>query len=147
MIKLIIAGSRTVSPTLADIDRAVRSFVENELGLEIDDYDNHGGAKSYVDEVISGHANGADMAGEECGKARDIHVHREPVTAEDYAMHGRYLGPKMRNRRMAERGTHALIFWDGTSGGSADMCTRMVARGKPVEIVPYKATVTRKAKS
>jgi DNA-binding CsgD family transcriptional regulator len=45
----------------------------------------------------------------------------------------------MRNRRMAERAAAAVVLWDGRSGGSSDMVARMVARDKPVEVVPWKA--------
>lgn len=145
-MRLIIAGSRTVSPTIADIDRAAEDIAIDVYGLRPGDCAEHGW-KQYVNEVISGDANGSDKAGEEWAKARGVPVFLDPVTDEDYATHGRYLAPKMRNRRMAERGTHALIFWDGTSGGSADMCTRMVARGKPVVIVPMKPARPRRGRS
>lgn len=133
-MKLIIAGSRTVSPTIADIDREMVTVL-HRIGLTLcadRDY------KDAVTEVISGDANGADMAGAEWAKARGIPVHLDPVTPRDYAEHGKYLGPRRRNRRMAERGDALLAFWDGVSGGTADMVTRMLARGKPAFVVPYK---------
>ncbi len=64
-------------------------------------------------------------------------MHREPIITDDIDRWGKYVGPRMRNRRLAERGDAALIFWDGVSGGSADMCTRMVARDKPVRVIPW----------
>jgi hypothetical protein len=118
-VKLVIAGSRTVSPTIEDIDAALT-------------------------EVICGDAAGADTCGALWARSRGIPLHHEPVTQDDYAQHGRYMGPKMRNRRMAERGDALLAFWDGTSGGTADMVTRMVARDKPVRVVPYKPTARSK---
>jgi hypothetical protein len=124
-MKLVIAGSRTVSPTIEDIDAALTGILF-EGGID-------------VTEVICGDAAGADTCGALWARSRSIPLHHEPVTPEDYAQHGRYLGPKMRNRRMAERGDAALIFWDGLSGGSADMACRMLARDKPVRVVPYKA--------
>lgn len=116
---MVIAGSRTVSPTIEDIDAALT-------------------------EVICGDAAGADTCGALWARSRGIPLHHEPVTQDDYAQHGRYMGPKMRNRRMAERGDALLAFWDGTSGGTADMVTRMVARDKPVRVVPYKPTARSK---
>lgn len=123
-MKLIIAGSRTVSPTIDDIDAAFDDLVIVRMDVR---------------EVICGDAAGADTAGARWAQARGVLIHHEPVTQADYETHGRYLGPKMRNRRMAERGDGLIAFWDGTSRGTADMVTRMVARGKPVRVVPMKA--------
>lgn len=120
-MRLIIAGSRTVAPAPAAIDAAFDDFL-----FVLGD----------VSEVISGGARGADAAGEAWAAARGIAVRRDPVSEMDYERFGKYLAPKMRNRRMAERADAALVFWDGTSGGSADMVTRMVARGKPVRVIP-----------
>lgn len=138
-IRLIIAGSRTVSPTIADIDREVRALVEDEWGLELDDYDHHGGPLPFVLEVISGRSpgGGADLAGEAWAKHRGIPVHPEPITEEDVRRWGKYLAPKARNGRMAERATHALCFWDRASNGTTDMHARMGIRGKPSRIVAY----------
>lgn len=130
-VRLIIAGSRGVSPTPAQIDPYVQALLESVRKL-------HPDAEVVLVEVISGAAYGVDKAGEAWAIAAGVPVHRDPVTEADYAQHGRYHAPKMRNRRMAERGTHALIFWDGMSGGSADMCTRMVVRKKPVETIPWR---------
>lgn len=131
-MSLIIAGSRTVDPSANDIDRElVRWFGLLEIPGAIADV---------VAEVVCGGAQGGDDAGERWATINRIRVHREPVTKADYAEYGSYLAPKMRNRRMANRGSHAIAFWDGTSGGTADMVTRMVARAKPVLVVPMRAT-------
>jgi hypothetical protein len=66
-----------------------------------------------------------------------IPVHPEPVTDEDYQRHGK-LGPKMRNRRMAQRVDGGLAWWDGTSGGTSDMVARLVARDRPVRVIPWR---------
>lgn len=120
-IKLIIAGSRTVHPTIEQIDEWVSRNIDAE------------GCR--VDEVVSGTAEGADQAGERWAEARDIPIKRFPA---DWRRHGKVAG-KLRNREMADYGTEALVFWDGMSSGSCDMVTRMVARGKPVAVVPTKS--------
>jgi len=132
-MKLIIAGSRTVSPTPAEIDAAIRRIDPNELLFHIPE----------VSLVISGTAAGADTAGEAWAKEKNITVHREPVTTADYKRFGRQIAPKMRNRRMAELADAAIVFWDGTSGGSADMVCRMVARDKLVRVIPWLAVKKR----
>lgn len=80
----------------------------------------------------------ADACGSLWARHHQIPLHHEPIVPADIAEHGKYLGPRMRNRRMAERGDVLLAFWDGVSGGTSDMVCRMVARGKPVRVVPYR---------
>lgn len=127
MIKLIIAGSRSLHPTPEEIDAVFDDllFIAADVSL-----------------VISGKAPGADRAGEEWAKARGKPIEGYPIIGADTVPFGRKLAPKMRNRRMAEVGDMAIVFWDGISGGSADMVTRMVARDKPVRVVPMKARKT-----
>jgi predicted Rossmann fold nucleotide-binding protein DprA/Smf involved in DNA uptake len=119
-VKLIIAGSRTVRPTLEQIHTAVTAFA---------------GESGKVDEIVSGCAAGADQAGENYAVHYEYPVKKFPVSEADRKKNP-YLAPKWRNRAMAEYADGALVFWDGESGGSADMVTRMVARKKPVIVVP-----------
>lgn len=136
-IKLIIAGSRTVDPSVSEIDEELfkleLGWADRPRTVEV--------FRDLISEVICGGAGGADKAGRRWAEAREIPVHPEPITEQDIRQWGKYIGPRMRNRRMAERGDVAVIFWDGQSGGSADMCTRMVARRKFVEVVPTKRAV------
>lgn len=133
-IRLVIAGSKGCDPTDMQIETAVaeilcldtrqdRGVVEMQL-------------RECVEEVICGCAPGADRAGERWAKLVGVPVHSEPITAEDVRRWGKYAAPKQRNRRMAERATHALCFWDGMSSGTPDMALRMIIRGKPVVAVP-----------
>jgi hypothetical protein len=127
-LQLVIAGSRTVFPTIEMVDEAVRANFAHELGRDHD-------PRTYIAEVIDGGADGGDRSGREWANAHGIPVHPEPITDADWKL-GKFVGPRMRNRRMADRGDAALIWWDGLSGGSSDMCTRMVARRKPVVVIP-----------
>jgi len=129
MRSIIIAGSRTVSLSPAEIDAAIQRIDPSGLLW----------VPSEWSEVVCGMARGADLSGMEWALRCGISVHRDPVTGEDYATHGRYIAPKVRNRRMAERADAAVLFWDGWSGGTADMCIRMVARGKPVAVIPWRS--------
>lgn len=124
---MIIAGSRTVSPTVDEIKRAIEQHDPSGILLVPDGWR----------EVVCGCAPGADRAGEAFAKARGIPLWHEPITPHDIERYGKYLAPKMRNRRMAERADAALLFWDGTSGGTADMAIRMVARDKIVRVIPW----------
>ena len=128
--RVIIAGSRTVFPSVQQIDDAIGKLGLTQQG------DPEWDPMRWI-EVISGRAPGADRAGEAWAKAKDKSLHFEPITKELIQQYGKYLAPKMRNRRMAERGDRAIVFWDGTSSGTADMVCRMVARGKPVAVIPW----------
>lgn len=124
---IIIAGSRTVDPSVDEITEAIRRLDPSGLLFVPEEWT----------EIVCGCALGADKAGERWALARGIPVHHEPITTALVLQFGKYLAPKMRNRAMAERAWGALVFWDGTSGGSADMVCRMVARDKPVRVIPW----------
>lgn len=138
MIRLLIAGSRSVDPTVEDIDRALAGLLEGRTG---DDLPDPAALAASVAEVVCGDADGGNRGGgARWGKARGVAVHHEPITEDEIRQLGKYVGPRMRNRRMAERATHALCFWDGKSELTADIVTRMVARKKPVEVIPMRPT-------
>ena len=128
-MKLILGGSRTVLPT----DEQINACFDDVLFV-----------LSEVEAIVCGMAKGCDLRCKEWADSNSIPVIEMPVTKEDYQKYGSYLAPKMRNRRVAEIGHAAIMFWDGTSGGTADMVTRMVARGKPVQVRPTKAVVKEK---
>lgn len=122
-MRLIIAGSRTVWPTVDEINYAISTGFGASALLR-------------VIEIVSGQCpNGADRCGEIWADESGVPVALFPA---DWASNGKVAG-KLRNRAMAEYADAALVFWDGMSSGSADMVCRMVARGKPVHVVPIKA--------
>jgi hypothetical protein len=123
---LAIIGSRSVDPGIEEITAALH----DKLGLN----------PEQVSRVVSGKARGADVAGEIWAERWCLPVDDEPITAEDVAKWGKYLAPKARNARIAERATHCLAFWDGQSNGTTDCVVRFVLRGKPVAVVPTKST-------
>lgn len=127
MRSVIIAGSRTVAPTVEEIDAAISRLDPGGLLWVSDEWE----------EIVCGMASGADLAGKAWAEARGKSVHKEPITTEDIQRFGKYLGPRMRNRRMSERADGAILFWDGKSGGTADMAIRMLARHKPCEVIPW----------
>lgn len=138
-ISLVIAGSRGVDPTDEEITAEV---IKLPLGWGAGDSDEVPVAlrvheiPALIREIVCGTAKGADIAGQRWAIALGIPVHYEPITAEDVRRWGKYLAPKMRNRRMAERGDMAICFWDGMSSGTPDMYMRMGMRGKHVVGVP-----------
>lgn len=135
-MKVIIAGSRTVAPSVNDIDSAAHQLTGMLVNLGLLVSRPSCGDASWVSLVISGTAPGADRSGETWAGAHGLPVHLEPIVDADIQKFGRYAGPRMRNRRMAEMGDAALLFWDGVSGGTSDMGMRMLARGKPALVCP-----------
>lgn len=116
-MKLVIFGSRTVSPSTADVQRAIINRLEY----------------ARISLVISGTAGGADLAGEAWAAAHGVPVQRMPANWREF---GRVAG-KMRNGEMALVADAGLGFWDGMSNGTADMAARLLARGKRCVIVEY----------
>jgi hypothetical protein len=134
-MRLVIAGSRTVSPTIEDIDREVTGLLRDLWAAG----DAPISFRDHIEEVVCGGADGVDLAGKRWAQHHGIPVWDEPITNEDRTRWGARRAPKVRNGRMAERGTHALVLWDGQSGGSTDMHARMGVRSKFSKIVPWRA--------
>lgn len=116
-MKLIIAGSRTLSPSCEGIIEYLydTGAVSNETweGLA---------------EVVSGGAQGVDTSAERFASwSRKKFV----LFPADWNTHGKAAGP-MRNRQMAEYADALLLIWDGRSGGSRNMRQEMLRLGKPV---------------
>lgn len=131
MISLAIVGSRTVFPSIGEIDLEI-----DKLPLPWDA--DGAGPEAYrrvIREVIDGWADGGDYAGALWAEARGIPVHPEPITADDIGRRGKYLAPKVRNTRVADRADIGLAFWDGKSSGTTDFVARMVYRRKLVVVV------------
>lgn len=109
---VIIAGTRTFGEELTD-EGAVR-FVEAALAE----------AGFAPDEVVSGHADGADSVGEAYAAKHGIpvadEVHDDLDFHADWDQHGKAAGP-IRNEQMAEYGDALLALWDGESPGTRSM--------------------------
>lgn len=130
MRSVCIFGSRLISPTVEEIDRAI--FELDPSGLLW--------VPGEWQEIVCGMADGADLAGLRWAEVKGIPVFRDPVTKADYDRWGRRGAPKVRNGRMADRCDGAIGFWTGAadSGGTADMCARMNIRDKPCRLIPWR---------
>jgi hypothetical protein len=108
-MKVIIAGSRQIVPTVQEIDE--------QLGL----------AGYAVTEEVCGGAFGVDVAGKAWAEMRHI-----PITTflADWSR-GKGAGPT-RNIQMADYADALLAIWDGQSRGTSHMITTMQRVGKPV---------------
>lgn len=118
-MRLIIAGSRHLTPNVDDIDRALA--VARLAWLCDED----------VRAVVSGCAPGVDTAGEAWARARGVAVLPYPA---EWSRFGSAAGMK-RNARMADAGDRLIAFWNGHSPGTHDMIRQMERRGKPIYVV------------
>jgi hypothetical protein len=109
-MKLIIAGSRTLSPNLGFIDFCFEK------------------AANMVTEIVSGGAKGVDRSGEAFADGMGIPVKKFEA---DWDAHGSAAGP-IRNKQMAEYADKLLLIWDGESKGSANMKRQMQKLNKPI---------------
>lgn len=118
-MKLIIAGSRTINPSVDLINGIISTF----------------GLMEGVKEIVSGMANGVDSAGERWCIQMQILCGRESIGLKlfkaDWETHGKAAGP-IRNKQMADYADSLLLIWDGTSRGSKNMKETMQKLGKPV---------------
>ena len=86
-----------------------------------------------IDEIVSGEAVGPDQWGKQYGLMMGTDIKSEPAEWNTY---GKAAGP-IRNRRMAEYGDFAIIFWDGVSAGSLNMMEEMDRLNKPYILKLY----------
>ena len=70
-----------------------------------------------ISEVVSGHASGADQLGERWAKHQNIPC---IIFVAEWDQYGKKAGI-LRNKQMAQYAEAAVIFWDGSSKGSAHM--------------------------
>ena len=82
-------------------------------------------------EIVSGTARGADKIGERIAEELGLPLKRFPA---DWDKHGRSAGP-IRNRQMAEYGTHLILIWDGVSKGSKNMLEEARKRGLHTRVI------------
>ena len=108
-MKTIIAGSRTInSPEIV-----AEAIIES--GFDIT-------------EVVSGTARGVDSVGEQIARDFGIPVSRFPA---DWYVFGKIAGV-MRNKEMAKYADAAIVVWDGSSKGSANMIAEAKKAGLKV---------------
>lgn len=83
--------------------------------------------------VISGCANGADRCGESTAEYYGWDVIKFPAEWDKYGNAAGHL----RNKEMAENGTHLIAFWDGESRGTLNMIETATNLDLVVEVKRY----------
>jgi hypothetical protein len=115
-MKLIIAGSRGFSDYNL-LKQKLDYLLKNEKQVEI----------------VSGTANGADKLGEQYAKGKGYSIKQFPA---DWGKYGKKAG-YIRNKQMAEYGTHCVCFWDGKSSGTRLMIRLCAGNKVPCRVVYF----------
>ena len=115
-MKIIIAGSRVLSPSIEEISR-------NLFLAKFPYY--------YNDEIVCGMARGVDLAGKAWADYFHVPVKEFPA---DWDQYGKNAGP-IRNKQMAEYADALLLIWDGKSRGSNNMLTCAINENLLIEEV------------
>lgn len=84
-------------------------------------------------QIVSGKAPGVDTLGEKWARQRGVTVKEFPA---DWESHGKRAG-YIRNKQMAEYGTHLVAFWDGSSPGTKLMIELAKEHGLTVRVIRY----------
>lgn len=116
-MKLIIAGSRTLTVDIAEIYALC-----NHFNLQ-------------PTEIVSGTAKGIDSCGEDFAKFANLKLKQFPADWDFYGKKAGYI----RNYQMAEYADVLLLIWDGKSLGSASMKRLMELYKKPIHAVVVKS--------
>jgi predicted Rossmann fold nucleotide-binding protein DprA/Smf involved in DNA uptake len=115
MIKVIIAGSRDFD----DYDLLERTMDDLFGNEEI--------------QIISGGAKGADRLGEHYAAENGLKVF---VFGADWDRYGKQAGA-IRNKKMAQAGTHLVAFWDGKSKGTKMMIDFAGEKGIKINVIQF----------
>ena len=83
--------------------------------------------------IVSGHAKGADLAGEQYANEEKLDLEIFPA---DWKKYGKSAGFR-RNEQMAEFADALIAFWDGKSHGTKHMIDIATEKGMNVRIVKY----------
>ena len=115
-MRIIVAGSRNFD---------CYWLLESKLDFYIGDHQ--------LVQIVSGTARGADQLGEKYAENRGLSIERFPA---DWDTHGKRAG-YIRNEQMAKYATHAVIFWDGRSKGTASMIKLCTTYSLKYRVVLY----------
>lgn len=115
MLKLIVAGGREFS----DVSLVYKKLDEHIAGADV--------------LIISGGARGADTLALDYAADRGLPIKIMPAEWEARGKGAGYI----RNSAMADEADELIAFWDGESRGTKHMIDTMLAKAKPVVVVPY----------
>jgi hypothetical protein len=117
--KVIVAGSRGFSNY-----KLLKETCNNALREK---------KKTHNVVIISGHAKGADLAGEQYANEEKLDLEIFPA---DWKKYGKSAGFR-RNEQMAEFADALIAFWDGKSNGTKHMIDTATNKGMQIKVVNY----------
>ncbi len=115
--KVIVAGTRYYKN---------QEFVDRKLDHLLQNF-----SKENIQIVEGGEPTGVDRRAREYAQKRGIDYR---TFEADWDTHKKAAGP-IRNREMAEYGTHLVAFWDGESRGTKNMINEAKKKGLKVIVV------------
>lgn len=121
IVRLVVSGTRDLERAGSCLSRAFWEFGIGSPWVGSDDG---------IDLIIHGGSGNVDIAARDLGTRCGIRV--AEFTA-DWANLGRSAGP-IRNKEMAEVGTHLLAVWDGESRGTKNMINEALNAGLHVMV-------------
>jgi hypothetical protein len=117
-MKVIIAGGRDFDD-IGLLNRECNHYLRNQEAKDIT--------------IVSGLANGADLAGLAYGVSRSLKIKQFPAHWKQF---GRSAG-MIRNREMADYSDALIAFWDGKSKGTEGMIKIAKKQGLKVKVIRY----------
>lgn len=115
--RVIIAGSRNCPEDSAILKARINSFF-----IDVD--------RNEV-EIVSGCCRGGDKLGENYAKEQVLPIKRFPA---DWNKYGKAAGP-IRNKEMAQYGTHLIALHNGKSPGTSNMIKLAKQQGLQIAII------------
>lgn len=116
MFRVIIAGSRNFND-FELLEKKMLFFLQNK--------------KNVV--VLCGGARGADELGRQFAEKHGFMIEMFPA---DWKKFGKRAGV-VRNREMAQSASGCVVFWNGSSRGSANMIEEAKRAGVPLRVVRF----------
>ena len=117
MIKLIVAGSRTITDKTT-VYKLIEDYISDL-------------PKDQSVEIVSGMARGVDDIAANFAVDKNYPARLFPADWEESPKGAGYI----RNNKMAEYGTHLLAFWDGESKGTQHMIEIAKEKGLDVTLI------------
>jgi hypothetical protein len=122
-MKILIAGSRTLTPQLAELYQWLCESFNVGLGDKIGLQPNT--------EIVCGMAYGVDLAGRSMALKLGASIKEFPADWNKYKKAAGYI----RNAEMAKYCDCALIVWDGQSKGTQHMMDLLTQEKKPYYLI------------
>ena len=132
--RILIAGGRELRPQDNDFDDSLLLLARRIPGLKSGKWI----TSPWDITIVHGAARGVDQTSDVWAKKRNYNRDPDPVSSAEWETIGKGAG-HVRNERMVKSGiAGAIIFWDGSSKGTANTLGHIKALGN----IPYVVVVS-----